>query len=122
MSLRIWDIRTSPDDGDHREGGLGRIAVGNNEVGVGLDTVTAAVAAEDGLGDGSISCVGGTRVELLAQTTLAPRTRELPVELVLLSEFRSEYILESLNRTTCEFGVHLFEDAHEARVAECPQH
>lgn len=121
MSLWIWDVLLATKYGEQPERGLGGVAEGHDHAGVGLDAVVTAATLEDGLGDAAISCVAGAGVELLVQPALAPRTRELPVELVLLPELGGELILESLYCSTHKYWVHLFENAHEARVAECPR-
>lgn len=118
MSLWIWDVLSPTNEWEELNGGLGGITEGHDEPGVWFDAVAAAAAPENRLGVEAVSAEGGARVELLTECALAPRARELPVEFVLLPEFGSQLIRESLNRKSCEFGVHLLEDAHGAKVAE----
>ena len=118
MSLWVWDVLSPTDEWKELDGGFGGVSEGHDESGVRLDSVVAASAPEDRLGAEAVTAIGGARVELFDECALATGTRELPVEGVLIPKLRSQFILKSLNRKTCEFRVHLLEDAHAAKVAE----
>lgn len=100
----------------------GSVAEDYDHVGVRVDAVSAVVAAEYGLGDKVVSGVAGSWIEFGGQAGPASRAGKPLVELLLGTELLSQNVLISFRCTPSQLRIHLFEDAHAQRVAECPPH
>jgi len=100
---------------------LGGVARGQDDLGLRVDEVPTEAAAQQGLCQQGIASEADLGVDLSVQPHLAAGALELSVERVLLFSFGKKLVLVSFDESKGQLGVHLFEHAHGARVAEWPQ-
>lgn len=120
MSLGVREIVTT-DDRERLHRRLRCIAEADDHVGVGVDGVLTPTAPQDVFSHKTISREGGRKVNFPIKGAFTPGAREVRVEAVLRISRTRELVLIPFDSSPCEFGIHLFEDTHEVKVAECPQ-
>ena len=106
-------ILVGNDEGAGLHGDLGCVTEAYNEVGVRIDEVGAVGAGQQELGQDLILGEAGPGVELLLQSTPAPRAAELLVVLFPDLESWGEHILVTFDESQDDLRVHLDEVLHE---------
>ena len=106
-------------DRDRRDGGLCWVTSLDDDVAMWFDEVPTLAAAEQSLGDDGVAVEGRPGVELFLQRAVAAGAVELAVERLLRLVCWCELVFVAFNGSSTEFRIHLFEDGHAERVAEC---
>lgn len=96
---------------------LGRVSCAYDDAGFGVDEEPAQAAAKECFGEDRSLPEAGLGVDLFLELSLAARAPELSVERVLDPGFWSQLIFVPFDEPKSQFGIHLFEHAHDAIVA-----